>query len=449
MNFEGGAYIASGKFKCLFDNQDFVEYLRDKDGSNVGKMRCLRGKATIIAEEKEFNLEQAFARTLHQSLSPPLIRLAYAAFALIPNKRYDLSEDGVQRFQQISRVSSQPCKALFQNPTKLQVVCMSQGIPLSGATIIPDIWSHVATVQSKPTMVDSALLITEYLCNVCVGLKLLLDANLLHGDIKVNNVLLYPNPQPIRRYELPSDQQSTLGEATDMIGCRLRYQLIDFGKHQTRETFLGGGYRVFTSQTMRPWYNPLCLGFYLLDKEASLEVSKSSDAVKGLSHKNETIDSNSETIRNTTYKTKRQDLQVWLPKLFYQIDKYAFMYILWQTAYSSNVLHTQYKEWDATAFNSSLLALIQSCAQSLPNVAQQALKRISGEAWLAKSIFRKYMMTNSFVWFTTWDEIYARVWVWGNQWGLTVHPTKTPVVPNSLRSLATFASPSLEIQPLT
>ena len=111
MNFEGGEYLASGKFKCLFDNQDFVEYLRDKDGSKLGKMRCFRGKATIIAEEKEFNLEQAFAQSLQQSLSPPLLRLAYASMALIPNKRYNLSEDGVTRFQKISRVSSQNCKA--------------------------------------------------------------------------------------------------------------------------------------------------------------------------------------------------------------------------------------------------------------------------------------------------------------------------------------------------
>lgn len=439
MNFEGGEYLASGKFKCLFDNQDFVEYLRDKDGSKLGKMRCFRGKATIIAEEKEFNLEQAFAQSLQQSLSPPLLRLAYASLALIPNKRYNLSEDGVTRFQKISRVSSQNCKALFQNPTKLQAVCMDQGIPLSGATIISDIWSHVSNTESKPTMVDAALLLSEYLCSVCVGLKLLLDANVLHGDIKANNVLLYPTPQPIRRYELASDHAA--GNATDVVGRRLRYQLIDFGKHQTRDKFLHGGYRAFTRQTMRPWYNPLCLGFYLLDKETALDVHDS--------HNGAGSESNSDAIRESKYETTQEDLKVWLPKLFEQIDKYAFLYILWQIAYSSNVVGAQSKHWDANAFNTTLLALIQSCARPLPNVPKQALGRISGEAWLAKSDFRKYMMENGFVWFTTWDEIYARVWLWGKQWGLTQsNRNKVPGVPKSLRGLVAFASPSLEIQPL-
>ncbi len=438
MTFEGGAYLASGKFKCLFDNQDFVEYLRDDQGSKIGKMRCFRGKATIIAEKREFDSEQAFATTLAKTLSPALLRLAYATLALIPHKRYTLSSTGVERFKQVSKVSSQNCKALFEQPTNLQAVCMDQGIPLSGATIIQDLWTNVSNQPpNKVTMDTSVLLLTEYLCNICAGLKLLLDADILHGDIKANNVLLYPNPQPIRRYELPTDTADMKGgKPTDIVGRRLRYQVIDFGKHQTRTQFVKGGYRAFTRKSMRPWYNPLCLGVHLLHKE-SQELGE-----RVLSES----DSDSSKVRKEVVSEPMQEeLQLWLPKLAQQMDKFAFMFILWQIAYSSNVQGSRSKAWDSTAFNASLFELIEACVKSPPFILEQALERVQEEAWVHKSDFRKYMLSRNFVWFATWDEIYAHVISWATKW-LPSH-TKL-VIPKTLRSLVAFASPSLQVQPL-
>lgn len=411
MALQGGAYLSSGKFKCLFDNQDFVSYLRSSDGSSIGKMRCFDGQATIIAEAKEFDREQAFVTVLKDTASPALFALAHASLALIPPKRFDLSADGVAAFQKIGRVSSQNCRDLFASPTKLQAVCMDQGTPLAGATVISDIWKAVAASDVDMTMTQVAPLLTEYLCNVCISLKLLLDLGIVHGDVKTNNVLLYPDPHPIRRYELTKE----VGERespTDVVGRRLRYRLIDFGKHQPLDRFLKGGFRAFTRRNMRAWYNPLPLGFALLDGDASASV------------------------------LNNKELNIWLPKLAMQIDKYAFMYILWELAYSSNVQGSQSKEWDADAFSTSILNLIAACSRPAPRVPKQALDRVRRESWLEKVDFRKYMLHNGFVWFTTWDEIYAQVWTWGSKWNPQI------AVPQTLRALATFASPALDIQTL-
>ena len=290
-------------------------------------------------------------------------------------------------------------------------------------------------------MEQSAPMLAEYLCSVCVGLKLLLDANILHGDIKANNVLMYPAPQPTRRYELGLDESNDAATATDIVGRRLKYQVIDFGKHQTRERFYNGGYGAFTSTTMRPWYNPLCLGFHLMNKE-SVPVAATPERPTNAS------DSGSGGLRESAYTTTQADLKLWMPKLFGQIDKYAFMYILWQIAYSSNVLGSKHSAWDATKFNASLLDLIKSCAHPLPDTPNQALIRILKEKWLFESDFRKYMIDNRLLWFSTWDEIYARVWTWGAKWGL--RGPYDVLVPNSLRGLATYVSPSLVvIQPAT
>jgi len=434
MEFEGGGYLASGKFKCLFDNEDYVEYLSDDHGQKIGNMRCFRGKATIIAEKAEFDSEQTFAQLLHKTMSPSMLCLAYATLALIPNKRYNLSSGGVDAFRRISKVSSQNCKDLFVKPTQLQAVCMDQGIPLSGSTVIQDIWTQMKSVvtdsSSGPTCELVAPLISEYLCSTCLGLKVLQDSGILHGDIKANNILLYTVPQPIRRFEIDPDASET---STDVLGRRLRYQIIDFGKHQTLDQFVRGGFRAFTRKSMRAWYNPLCLGVHLMDKETSGAANS------------EQSGSDSDAFRQATiYKlTRGQELARWLPELFQQIDKYAFMYILWQILYSSYTLGNKERQWDSNAFNKSLLTLIESCARPVPAPLDQALARASEEPWIFQSDFRKHMVDHSFVWFCTWDEIYVRVRAWSKRWN-----RKMRVVPKTLRDLAAFASPSLTIQPI-
>jgi hypothetical protein len=118
------------------------------------------------------------------------------------------------------------------------------------------------------------------------------------------------------------------------------------------------------------------------------------------------------------------------------------MYLLWQLAYSSNVQGSQQKTWDVATFNASILDLIASCSRPIPHVPKQALDRVRKEAWLTKSTFRRHMLEHGLVWFTTWDEIYARVWTWGSKWNTQI------AVPQTLRALATFASPTLSIKAL-
>lgn len=436
--FQGGAYLASGKFKCLFDDEDFIEYFRDASGTKLGKKSCLRGQAVIIAEATELDNEQVFADLLRSKLLNGLC-LSHATMALIPKKRYTLIPHGIAKFAQVAKYSKQPnCINLFKQPTKLQAVCMTRGIPLSGRTVIETTWKHhKQNVNSTkvPTPSQAATVLGEMLMSVSLGLKVLMDVGILHGDMKVNNVLMYRDPPPIRRHEIETSDGIEPSKMLDPVGRQTSFQLIDFGKHQTLRRFVAGGFRAFTRTSMRLWYNPLCLGLSLFDQEtasASLSHDSNSAAPSGTS---------SGTARKTTAQLTQPELSVWLPQLFQQIDKYALMFIIWQMADSARQLGTL-----KPSFETSLYDLILSCRAPLPDpVLDNAFHRVTEEAWVQKVAFRKFMLKHQLVWFVSWDRIYAAIYDWMKSWQPKSSGAPLPGVPKTLRGLATYLCPGLDI----
>ena len=409
-NLQGGAYLASGKFKCLFDNSDFIQYFLDERGNSLGKVKCFNGQATVIAEKRELDKEQLFDTTLQERLNnTPMICLAHATLALIPKKRFTLSPEGVAIFKQVAKVSSQNCQNLFSDPTHLQAVCMDQGIPLARSSVVQTICKTLVSQHPVATLSSqqAAPLVGQFLCHIALGLKVLLDAHILHGDIKVNNVLMYENPQLIRRYEVECVPNAPTTQSTNVVGRQLTFQLIDFGKSQTQERFLSGGHRVFARKSMRAWYNPLCLGFELLNKDM-----------------------------------QHSELKRWMPELFQHIDKYAFMFVIWQLTQSSDELDEQGNYWDAATFNAELFRLIAECSAPLPSrIVAQALARVKQESWVTSSSdFREFMLNSDFVWFRSWEEIYLVVRKWAKKYNAT---QTNKVLPPTLRGLAAYACPGI------
>ncbi len=423
----GGGHVSSGKFKCIFDNEDLIHYFTDEGGQELSAKhahhKCMRGKAVIVSEAAEFDREQTFATTIQSRLPPRAMCLVIATMSLLPLKRFTLSPKGVHYFAQLMKHSKQVnCAAMFQSPQKIQAVCMNQGVPLSGTTLLSTLWTHFGTASSTiPTSSPRAFapFIGTLLTEVTLGLKLILDAKLLHGDVKLNNILLYPTPSPIRRYEIQPTQTSDTAKDVEAVGRRAQFQLIDFGRHQTLETFTQGGFRLFARRTMRAWDNPLCLGLWLLDMDGKSDLP---------------------TDLKTPYQWSNDELARWIPQIFQQMDKFAFMYIVWQLAYSIQIQYPRmYRE-----FTQSLYTLIVECGAPLPDpLLQEALARVKDEKWTTRSEFRTLMMAEQLVWFGTWDQIYANVTKWIQRHDTPTTTTTRPEHTKTMHSLANYLCPGI------
>lgn len=441
MDLQGGEYIASGKFKCLFDNRDYLSYLVvDASGGVAGEdhLSCLDGFAAVIAESRELDKEQVFDELLRGALSKDATRMIYATMALLPSRRYTLSPAAIARFAVLAAHSKQPnCMDLFKSPSKLQAVCMNRGTPLSGSDVIPTVWASLSGSSVGPSPELAAPLLGELLGDVALGLKVLLDADILHGDIKMNNVLLFQKPQPIRAWEIePVDPAKGVSARSEKpVGQRAFFQIIDFGKHQTKAGFVKGGFRAFTRKNMRLWYNPLCLGLALAD---AAHVPKASETVDDAS-----TGTGSSDLRRDGRALRHEELSRWLPEVFGQIDKYAFMYVVWQLGQSAALLGKQADgaKWKSTEFFQSLLSLIQYCVAPFPDdLVERAANRVSLETQLHDHPFRKHMMTNKFMWFKSWPAIYRVVRSWSKYWNV---PLTKKLIPRTMGELANNLCPGI------
>ena len=421
--FEGGAYIASGTFKCLFDHDDKIQFVDRENGDVFREMRCGQGNVVIISEKEEFDKEESFSKILLPTFDKRTICLPLALYFFLQSgtPRYTLSEDGIESFRKIAnQKSSTNCKKLFQKPRTLQAVCLAQGVPLTGDELVFIIWSKFGKGKDF-TPTKFAPLLAEYLTNVALGLKVLLDVELCHADVKTNNVLLFERPRPIRRYEIEPNTIKLEGEL-DQVGRRAYYQLVDFGKYKTKQNFIEGQFRAFTRKSIRLWYNPLCLGLYLLDQSSEIDAPQ-------LSVSSSEYRSNWKPLLNQTY-------QRWITPLFDQMDKYAFMWLIWEAAKS---LHKVEQE----KLETSLYQLIQDCALPLPDpILEQAAKRLNQETWLKDHPFRIFMLERQLFWFGSWAFIYRRIFTWSRR-----HNRKRTkiLIPETIEQLASYLCPSLPV----
>jgi hypothetical protein len=322
---------------------------------------------------------------------------------------------------------------------------MNQGTPLSGRDVIRTVWASLSGSEKDPVPKLVAPLLGELLGDVALALKVLLDADILHGDIKMNNVLLFQKPQPIRAWELdPVDLTKGVdvrGEAP--VGQRAFFQVIDFGKYQTKAGFARGGFRSFTRKSMRLWYNPICLGIVLLDS-AYLPDSDGSSSTSGHGRSGSATSSD---LRRAGRGVAHEELDRWLPKVFGQMDKYAFMYLIWQLGQSGASLGkgddgvSKDVAWQSTDFFQSLVSLIQHCVAPFPDtLLLQAADRASQEMQLHDHPFRKHMMTHNFMWFKSWTTIYHNVRAWSKYWNV---PLTKKLLPRTLGDLANDLCPGV------
>jgi len=367
----GGAYVSSGKFKCLFDHEDYVSYLIDGDEKH---MSCLNGFVTVIAEKKEFDKEDYFAQQIQKRLPSEAHCYLHATLLFATSKeRFTLSVEGLKRFQQIAHFSRNPnCINLFKSPTHMQAICMKRGVPLSGKTLRDTIVKYPLL---KSTKVDTLIhFIGLCLTELSLGLKLMLDAHMFHGDIKLNNILFFPQP----------------------LKHKTTFRIIDFGKAQTKTHFIRKGYLALArpglkkyatqdssspehslSSELRLWYNPLCLGL-VLENTLRARFPRKYTKTKSVNSKQ-------------------------LAELFPQIDKYAFMFVIWQ--FASVVADV--------AIRKSLVELIVQCQLEIPAQFQGALAIIQSDSIHAKDHpFRQFMIGRGIMWFQSWYQIYAHVYNW-------------------------------------
>ena len=405
-NLEGGAYISSGKFKCLFDHEDYIDYLQNKDEKRIS---CLDGFVAVIAEKKEFDKEEAFARKIKSAL--PAEAQCYINATLLfatSDTRYTLSPRGLVKFQQLADVSRNlNCMNLFKSPKQLQAICMKRGTPLSGKTILSTIASSQHPLNVPTQFIGTCL--TE----LVLGLKLMLDAHMFHGDIKLNNILFFPNP---------STHKTT-------------FRIIDFGKSQTKSEFLERGYWALArpglkiasqlqssdsstslesgttlSSELRLWYNPLCLGIVLHHIHH----------IQQLQSKHSISDFNMSDEEKHLKASKFSLSKPLLEQLFPQIDKYAFMFVVWQFAHAVTNKDTR----------KTLIKLILTCrVQKVPPEFEKALSIIQSGPDIKDHPFRKFMIKNGIVWFQSWYQIYAHVYN-----ALSAH-TSTETIAKTMKQL--------------